>query len=119
MDVTGFPADASWGRRFRCGKGLPSYADHTLVWRDMDKQFLVTTEPYGPWSEAEICSRTPEGWRALKMPPGFGMWRPCLPNGTADTEFVRLSPRKNGADLDAIALRLFRWGRYGKLPTWA
>jgi len=87
---------------FPLGRGLPGYADHTLLWRDAEQRWLMTTEPYGMPEHLTA----PEGWQVRAMPPTFGLWKAPLPDGTAETACLWLTPVHGGVDLAALAGRL-------------
>ena len=102
MDVTELKPSRRLYRLFPWGKGLPAYADHTLLWHDGEKRLLMTTEPYGRPQHLGA----PAGWRVLAMPPGHGLWMPLDPDGYVPTEFIWLTPIDGGMALKALAERL-------------
>lgn len=102
MDVSELRPVQHLFKLFPGAKGLPSYADHTLVWQDHDKRYLITTEPYGMPKSLDA----PPGWRVLALPPGYGLWTAPISAGNAQTEFIWLSPLNNGLDLEVLAQKL-------------
>lgn len=106
MDSTELKPSKAWTRllprsyRSRNPEGL----DHTAVWRDEKKRYVITTEPYiGRDAVGEIegwCEA--HGWRVAVAPKGCGIWNPChidCPTGcTGHTQLIVLSPEKNGVD---------------------
>lgn len=103
MDRTELLPSPRLFRLFPWSRGLPGYADHTLLWRDAEKRLLMTTEPYGM---PERLMAPPPGWRALALPPGYGLWTALDPDGYAPTGFIWLTPIDGGVDLEALAGRL-------------
>ncbi len=114
MDTTGLQPSTDLDRLFPSGRGLPNYADHTQLWRDAERRLLLTTEPY--YLPKRLS--TPPGWRAVALPPGYGLWREALSHDVAQTEFIWLSPIVGGVDLEALAgkLMLVRFQRERSAP---
>ena len=118
MDATGLRPSRAWSRLF--GHHHADYAhagfDHTFVWIDDNKRYVVTTEPYiGKDQVATIRAWCDEhGWNIAVSPNGRGIWNPCRANCKPDckghTQMVIFAPGKNGCDVQAVADRVSATG---------
>lgn len=106
MDATELKPSEAWSQIFRkYGSYRIEGMDHTCVWRDSEKRYVVTTEPYLGRRDAvpkltAWCEK--HGWRLAIARNGLGIWNPCQIDCAADcsvhTQLIVLSPDKNGAD---------------------
>lgn len=114
MDATELTPSNAWSRIFRgpYRHRNPEGFDHTSVWRDAEKRYVITTEPYiGQDAVAEIqgwCEAY--GWRIAVAPKGLGIWNPCCTDCSVDcgahTQLIVLSPEKNGGDPERVVAAL-------------
>jgi len=114
MDATGLRPSRAWSRLF--GHNHADYAhagfDHTFVWIDDNRRYVVTTEPYiGTGRVATIRAWCNEhGWSIAVSPNGRGIWHPCRANCKPDckghTQMIILAPGKNGGDVQPVADRV-------------
>lgn len=98
INATGLkPSRAHWDYfGLRYGDHPPG-VDHTLFWHDGNKNYVVTTDPYGGHYHLgemqEWCDR--KGWRIAVAPEGVGLWY----HGTT---LMVLAPPKSTADVHRI-----------------
>lgn len=114
MDATDLKPSHAWTRIFRKtgGHRIDGF-DHTCVWRDNEKRYVITTEPYLGREDAvpnikEWCDR--HEWHFAVARNGLGIWNPCQKDCGADchghTHLVVISPEKGGADPDRVIAAL-------------
>lgn len=108
MDATGFTPSRAWSRVFGRSISRPEGFDHTCVWMDAEKRYVVTTEPYLGRGDAvsKIAAWCAENdWRIASAANGLGMWNPCRPGCPADcTAHTRLLMLTREAQLDLRAV---------------
>jgi hypothetical protein len=113
MDATRLRPSKAWVRLFgHYPERGPRGMDHTAVWRDEDRFYVVTTEPYlGASTAREIeawCQQ--HDWRFAIAENGRGIWYPCKsscpPACRAHTRMLVMAPPKNGGDPVSIVARL-------------
>lgn len=105
MQATGLRPSSAYSSLF--GFSVPDGFDHTLVWLDSNKRYIVTTEPYGIERALRTAARL--CWKAVVAPEGVGIWNP------PDTTLVILAPsgtRRSIGDPDCVLRDLL-----ASLPT--
>lgn len=107
MDATGLKTSRAWSSIFR--GNTPYGLDHTQVWRDENKQIIVTTEPYFAANEkieklSKWCKENE--WKMLRAPRKIGIWNccgiGCDASCSTHTNMFILSPKKNGGDAEKV-----------------
>ena len=107
MDTTGLKTSRAWASIF--GES-PAYGfDHTQVWRDKNKQIVITTEPY--FSDKDKFEKitkwcTENEWQLVRAPKNVGIWNCCDDECPADcrshTNMLLITPKKNGCDISKV-----------------
>jgi len=107
MDSTNLVVSQAWTSLIR---GLnPKGFDHTCVWRDTDKNIIITTEPYWGVKEKvtaleDWCKKSQ--WDYVSAPNDCGIWNPCkkdCPAGCMQhTKLFILAPKKKGGNVNKV-----------------
>lgn len=107
MDATGLRPSDAHTRLYGHGKG-PTGFDHSCVWIDDLRRYIVTTEPYTRPHELDkaIAWCDANAWPHLILPRQIGIWNPChqgcAPACTEHSCMLLTAPPKNGGDLLAV-----------------
>jgi|GEM_PF-3548696 len=107
MDATGLRFSTAYRILFKTSI-RPQGFDHTKVWIDDQRRYIVTTEPYTGAGSIELALKwcNERAWDAIRLPRGLGIWNPCQPSCSArctqHTEMIVMSPGKKGGDLMSV-----------------
>lgn len=113
MDATNLRPSDAHTRLYGHGKG-PEGFDHSCVWIDDGRRYVVTTEPYTRPYELDraIAWCESNGWSHLVLPRQIGIWNPCrcscTSNCTEHTCMLVAAPPKNGGNIEAVRDALLR-----------
>jgi hypothetical protein len=101
MDSTGLrpsAAEAALWPELRCAPQPPF--DHTFIWHDGKRRYMVTTEPYDDGEDVAVWCRG-KGWQCHICPPGIGLWNP-----EGGTRMVLAAPPRRGVQIGLYEPRI-------------
>lgn len=83
----------------------PGAFDHPCIWKDAEKRYILTIEPYVSAGKPVQDWCASQGWSYEVLPKGFGIWNPCdascSPTCIGHTQLIVVAPKLRGGDLQA------------------
>lgn len=104
MDATDLRASYDFRGVFG-SRVYPGAFDHPCIWKDAEKRYILTVEPYVSAGRPVQDWFASQGWSYEVLPKGFGIWNPCDASCSATcighTQLIVVAPKLRGGDLQA------------------